>query len=190
MTSDNLKPIIPAEAHSDDHVINAQFDALAWFEGASNLAILTLARCEWGGDYPADDVAMSLAETVPDLARLFAYLEIITDDPTKKNCRGFECRVDEAHALEWLKNHRSTIWTELTGKKLYSVLLLYPDYANDSGTETYYAFVEAVDAIEAISVAQQQVVAANDCVGFDDPLDFAPLLVTEGHHFGQPLFNR
>ena len=27
--------------------------------------------------------------------------------------------------------------------KPYSVLLLYPDYANDSGTETYYAFVEA-----------------------------------------------
>ena len=28
-------------------------------------------------------------------------------------------------------------------KKPYSVLLLYPDYANDGGTETYYAFVEA-----------------------------------------------
>ena len=30
-----------------------------------------------------------------------------------------------------------------SAKKPYSVLLLYPDYANDSGTETYYAFVEA-----------------------------------------------
>ncbi len=34
-------------------------------------------------------------------------------------------------------------------KKPYSVLLLYPDYANDSGTETYYAFVEAADPIAA-----------------------------------------
>ena len=42
------------------------------------------------------------------------------------------------------------------GKQPYSVLLLYPDYANDSGTETYYAFVEASDPIDAVAVAQRQ----------------------------------
>ena len=36
--------------------------------------------------------------------------------------------------------------------KSYSVLLLYPEYANDSGTETYYAFVEAPDPIDAVAV--------------------------------------
>src|SRR5271170_7738880 len=42
--------------------------------------------------------------------------------------------------------------------KPYSVLLLYPDYANDSGTETYYAFVEALDPIEAVTLVRQQAV--------------------------------
>jgi hypothetical protein len=76
------------------------------------------------------------------------------------------------------------------GKKPYSVLLLYPDFANDSGTETYYAFVEATDAIEALATAQRQAVAAEEGVEIDDPDDFAPLLATEGHHHSEALFNK
>jgi hypothetical protein len=78
---------------------------------------------------------------------------------------------------------------DASGNKPYSVLLLYPDYANDSGTETYYAFVHSPDAIQAITVAQQQAVAAQ--IGVDiEPDDFAPLLVTPGHHEGEALFNK
>jgi hypothetical protein len=74
-------------------------------------------------------------------------------------------------------------------KKPYSVLLLYPDYANDSGTETYYAFVEALDPIEAVATAQLEAVTAQD--GADgDPEDFAPLLVTPGHNRSEALFNK
>jgi hypothetical protein len=75
------------------------------------------------------------------------------------------------------------------GLKPYSVLLLYPDHANDSGTETYYAFVEAPDELEAVAVAQRQAVAAQDGVEIA-PDDFAPLLVTQGHHYGEALFNK
>lgn len=71
--------------------------------------------------------------------------------------------------------------------KPYSVLLLYPDYIGDYGEETYYAFVEATDSIEAVAAAQRQAAAA--AVDIDDPTDCTPLLVTEGHHHGQPLFN-
>jgi hypothetical protein len=71
-------------------------------------------------------------------------------------------------------------------KRPYSVLLLYPDYANDGGNETYYAWVEASDGIAAVADAQRQAVAANEWDD-TDPTDFAPLLVTEGHHFGQPM---
>jgi hypothetical protein len=181
--------LIPAEAHSDDHVIKIEFDALPWFEQATDQAILALAGCDWGGDYPADEIVYYLDETVPDLSRLIVHLEIIANDPAKKDCRGFECHIDEARALEWLKSHRRFIWAELAGKKPYSVLLLYPDYANDSGTETYYAFVEATDPIAAVVVAQRQAFADQEGVIFP-PDDFAPLLVTEGHHASQPLFNR
>jgi hypothetical protein len=74
-------------------------------------------------------------------------------------------------------------------RKPYSVLLLYPDHANDSGKETYYAFVEALDPIEAIALAQREAVTAQD--GMDsDPEEFAPLLVTPGHNCSEPLFNK
>jgi hypothetical protein len=71
----------------------------------------------------------------------------------------------------------------------WSVLLLYPDYANDSGTETFYAFVEATDPLDAITLAQRQ--AADSQEGIDiEPDDFAPLLVTQEHQYGEPLFNK
>ena len=75
------------------------------------------------------------------------------------------------------------------GTKPYSVLLLYPDYANNSGTETFYAFVEAVDPIQAVAKAQREAAAAQDGVGVD-PQDFALLLVTPGHNRSEPLFNK
>jgi|SRR5579875_1141077 len=70
--------------------------------------------------------------------------------------------------------------------KPYSVLLLYPDYANDGGAETYYAWVEAHDPVAAVAMAQRQALAANEWSD-TDPADFAPLLVVAGHHYGQPL---
>jgi hypothetical protein len=76
-----------------------------------------------------------------------------------------------------------------TAKRPYSVLLLYPDYANDSGTETYYAFVEALDPIEAVALAQREAVRAQECMD-SAPEDFAALLVTPGHNYGEPLFNK
>lgn len=76
-----------------------------------------------------------------------------------------------------------------SGMKPYSVLLLYPDYANDSGTETYYAFVQATDPIKAVHVAQREAVAGNDCIESESD-DFVPLLVTPGHHYGEQLFNK
>jgi hypothetical protein len=74
-------------------------------------------------------------------------------------------------------------------KKPYSVLLLYPDYANDSGTETYYAFVEALDPIEAIALAQREAISVQESVDGDTD-DFAPLLVTPGHNVSEALFNK
>ena len=74
-------------------------------------------------------------------------------------------------------------------QKPYSVLLLYPDYANDSGNETYYALVEAPDPNEAVAEARRQAVAAQDGIEIE-PDDFHPLLVTPGHHDSEPLFNK
>ena len=69
------------------------------------------------------------------------------------------------------------------------MLLLYPDFLDDTGYETFYAFVEAPDPLAAVAVARQQAVAAQS-VEIDDPTDFHPLLVTQGHHRSEPLFNQ
>jgi len=75
------------------------------------------------------------------------------------------------------------------GSSPYSVLLLYPDYANDSGTETYYAFVQATSQIEAVTLAQRRAATAQEGVEME-PDEFAPLLVTQGHHASASLFNK
>jgi hypothetical protein len=74
-------------------------------------------------------------------------------------------------------------------KKLFSVLLLYPDYANESGTETYYAFVEAFDPIDAVAQAQRHAAAVQTGIKIHRR-DFAPLLVTQGRHYSEALFNK
>jgi hypothetical protein len=75
-------------------------------------------------------------------------------------------------------------------KKPYSVLLLYPDDVNDSGSETFFAWVEAPDSITAVAVARRKAVAAQEeGAEYYEPADFVPLLVIAGHHYGQPLSN-
>ena len=72
------------------------------------------------------------------------------------------------------------------GSKPFSVLLLYPGHANDGGTETYYAFVYAEDSARAVVAARRQ--ASISQIGSEiDPDDFAPLLVTQGHHNGEDV---
>jgi hypothetical protein len=78
---------------------------------------------------------------------------------------------------------------QAVGSKPWSVLLLYPDHANDSGTETYFAFVEASDPIAAVARAQRQAAEAQEGIDIE-PDDFVPLLVTQGHQHSEPLFNK
>jgi len=63
---------------------------------------------------------------------------------------------------------------------LYTVLLLYPDYASDAfGQETYLARVDAKNPKSAVVAAQANAGDANKDVRRED---FHPLLVVAGHH--------
>jgi hypothetical protein len=108
-------------------------------------------------------------------------LEQARDAIAAAEAAGLECPAPAPHPIVTL--------TAAPQTKPFSVLLLYPDYVNDGGSETYHAFVEASDALDAVAIAQCQAVAAQ-VADIDDPTDFAPLLVTEGHHHSQPLFNK
>ena len=101
--------MIKAEAHSDDRASEVQFDATPWFEAATDQEIEKLAAAGWGGDYPADEVAMQMADSVDGLADMFKYIEIAH----KIRDVGFECHVDSDSALAWLKLHRFALWEQL-----------------------------------------------------------------------------
>jgi hypothetical protein len=103
------QPVIRAECHSDDYNVNVEFDAERWFRSATRKDVLALAQCGWRGDYPADAVAESETERNGDVAFMFKYVNAIQNDPTKKDCCGFECSVDPDDAKKWLRKNRPEV---------------------------------------------------------------------------------
>jgi hypothetical protein len=94
--------MIRAECHTDDRVVEAEFDATKWFEQASKQDIQELAACEWGGDYPADNVATFMADHESNVADMFKYLELVAH---KKDHPGFECHINVEDAVAWAEAH-------------------------------------------------------------------------------------
>jgi len=109
---------ITSECHTDDHNVEAQFDAVPWFKKASQEDIVDLAICGWGGDYPADEVAHFMADHVARIADMFKYMEIISQNRAKKDCCGFECHVGSDEALSWLRYNRPSVYKELHQRAL------------------------------------------------------------------------
>ena len=69
----------------------------------------------------------------------------------------------------------------------YSVLLLYPDWMQETGAhETYFAHVYGCDPDQAVQTAQAQAFKMNEMIANDEYKlsDFICLLVLEGHHRG------
>ena len=99
-----MKKSIKAEAHSDDRAIEVTFDAIKWFKKASGKEIQDLATCGFGGNYPADQVAIDMAGSNKELKRMFDYIEVAPGD------QGFECHVDSANAVKWLRVNRPKIY--------------------------------------------------------------------------------
>lgn len=102
--------MIHAEAHDDNHVLEIDFDAIPWFKQASDEAVRKLAECGWGGDYPADEVAIWSTDQNEGLAAMFKLIETLANTASK--C-GFECHVDEDDALAWLQRNRPELWQEI-----------------------------------------------------------------------------
>lgn len=123
--------MIKAECHSDDRNVEIIFDATVWFEQAKDKAIIDLASCGWGGDYPADSVAEYMADHIEKIAFMFKYLEAIQNDWTKKDCHGFECHIlDEKAANVWISKNRPQITHE--GEKMDKINTVNViEYTND-----------------------------------------------------------
>jgi len=93
---------IPAECHSDDRCCEIEFNALSWFEQASDEDLQDLVDCGFRGDYPSDKVAIYYADYIEDIRAMFQYIEI----RQRFHHIGFECSVDEESAMKWLCRNR------------------------------------------------------------------------------------
>ena len=130
-------PVIRAEAHSDDHNVEIEFDALRWFKQATDEEIVELAECGWGGHYPADAVAEYFDGKKNCTSRLFRYLEDIAEDWSKKDLMGFECHVNEEDAIKWLRKNRPAVLRCLAVEPDVELLVVlpHPGLAMDTFTE-------------------------------------------------------
>ena len=89
----------------------AEFNAVAWFEQAEDSEILKLAEEDWGNGYAADDVGMFMADHVPDVQKMFDYLEHYNQ--AHKEPIGWACTVNAGDALAWLKAHRPQLYPSI-----------------------------------------------------------------------------
>ena len=98
--------MIKAECHSDDRKVEVNFDATQWFKQATEQNIIDLAKCEWRNDYPADEVAIYMADFNTKIKTMFDYIAIVGEF-------GFECSVDEDDAKIWIKANLPVLWIKL-----------------------------------------------------------------------------
>ena len=96
--------MITAETHSDDRAVEVNFDATPYFQKAPDEDLARLIECGFSGDQPADQVAIELAESNPEIGAMFTYLE--ARNGASRKSIGFEVSVDEEDALAWLRENR------------------------------------------------------------------------------------
>jgi hypothetical protein len=90
--------MINAALKTDNGVHEVTFDATPWFEQADVEALRDLAKCDFGGDYPADDVAWWVGDHDETVREVLDYCQ--------EEDEGFEVHIDKEQALAWLKEHR------------------------------------------------------------------------------------
>ena len=96
--------MIKARTYPDDHALEIDFDATPYLQNASIEDLQKLIACGFGGDYPADQVAITLSDTNEQIAAMFTYLE--ARNKASRKSIGFEVHVDEDQAIAWLAQHR------------------------------------------------------------------------------------
>ena len=111
---------VPAEAHSDDFMVEVILDARPFLASASEKELLELRGIDWRGDYAADAVYHAAeAEGDGQAAVLASYL---AKRPTMPNgdTVGFEVVCDEEKMMAWLKAHRPDAYAAVAAAEIQS----------------------------------------------------------------------
>ena len=101
--------MIHARAYLDNQTIEVEFDAAPWFRQAPDADIKALVKCGFGGDVPADSVALFMSDHCPRLRQLFEFIELNNLNRDTREHLGFECHVDQADARAWIAGNRPGI---------------------------------------------------------------------------------
>jgi len=106
---------ISAECHSDDATVQVDFDASLWARSADVYDLASLIECGCKNDYPADEVAIFMAEHDDNVKKMFDYIETVNEaggvmmGMKREHC-GFECSVNESELLDWLSENRPDVF--------------------------------------------------------------------------------
>lgn len=92
-----------ASIWTDDQAAKAEFNPDLWFQCATDEEIVSLARCGFRGDYPADSVGEWTAAIDSSVRLVLRRVEQLRDEQAQL---GFEVCVDPEIALEWIRKHR------------------------------------------------------------------------------------
>lgn len=111
-----LNLTIPAKCHNDPRPqFQIDFDAVEWFQQATDQKIKDLADCDWHGNGTADDsVASFFRGKSAEVTGLFDYVrDFNLNKEPHEAILEFECSVDEDCAMDWLRLHRVGLFMEL-----------------------------------------------------------------------------
>lgn len=109
---------VPAVARSSDEQLKVRFDAVSWFEAASDEELVALASRYFGYSPEATAVARFCAAEVPLLAELVAYAAATRDwDGRQVEC---EVELDVPLAERWLEENRPHVIPWLRGECLFA----------------------------------------------------------------------
>jgi hypothetical protein len=109
-------PAVMAEGHTDDRRVELSFDATPWFAQASDESILALSYVGWGGDYESDNVLEWFTDKpgYEQVADLFKYVNTVqTHQAAWEDPMGFECNIEAADAMAWLKLNRPLVFARI-----------------------------------------------------------------------------
>ena len=99
-----FSPVVNANLHSDDRLMEVSFKANDYFESASDEMLLELAASGWGGCEESDAVARD-AESAGNVS-VCAIMDYVRSTRDRRNAVGFECYVNEDEAMRWIRQHR------------------------------------------------------------------------------------
>lgn len=109
--------VVFAEAHSDDRVVEVNFNATPYFETVDDEKLMALHGCGWSYDYPADDVVHFMAELSKDVSEIGTHIERVNDGGDRfRDTIGFGCSVNEEEAMTWIRKYRPHLLEKMSAE--------------------------------------------------------------------------